>query len=907
MSEETKNPLIESFLHLHERITKDKNGNIVGGLLGPNFNTNLQGSQNLLDKALAQQSANKALGTSFGSMSPAPQSGVKIALPGPSPAPAAAPPNPTLGSENMRFSSGSLTGPGPIKTGNPIDVAPKIDNSASMNRAKTDYQTRVAGVERQNPILSPGKLEGGNLQMGSRGDSVKELQRKLGIKDDGIFGKDTAAALKAFQQKNNLKVDAIYGRQSASAMNKQSGMNNLKKENPVGAYVSSQTVKPMSPMAGQGSSKNIARPSANISTLKRTGPMPISGNQGNFYTPVKSGSDLDRIANSDTTFIQNNKPIGSQTPMGALTKLAGQNAVERLKQQRLNQSYEEPEMTNKLIEAFMQLHSTNSPNLFAEAKKAKKLDPVGKEDEDIDNDGDKDKSDSYLHNRRKAIKAAMKEAASVKVDPYSDGMTPREMGLPPPGTEKKVKPGNSKVIQTGPNSSTVTKSTNEEVEDDDDFFKPHQKSAMNNAKRLYTSGHLSKPGQTVGQPFLSGNKHVVVPVKNNNGQITHHYHEYDHKDGYVPPQASMSKPSSLFTEMSEEVEQLDEALTAAHKAAIAKHVGKMWGKKGNISFNKEGGKHFVSHSDGIETHVHSIDMKKGVPHVTHFMTMQESAEQLDELKKAALMAVRNRASGRMMDDPHDEKSAKVERQASKRLKKISDAEKEESSKRAYKAYKEDVEQIDENDIDESIAGLVAGTAMGALAGYGGMKSNLIPRGVEKAASMMKKLKKKIKPVKEDVEFSEAEIAHIAAILEANPIAPVPYEYSGAANGVSFRDLSDETVAEEEMKRGRGRPKGSKSGSKHGAGGDSTVETKNLASQIRFSRPSGGNFMLKHPTTGVTKAVPAKAATEFYNKYSNAEKPAQKQAHHDEFLAKHFGSSEKPKTGITLPKIPAPKS
>ena len=33
----------------------------------------------------------------------------------------------------------------------------------------------------------------------------------------------------------------------------------------------------------------------------------------------------------------------------------------------------------------------------------KKLDPVGKEDGDVDNDGDKDKSDKYLMNRRRAI------------------------------------------------------------------------------------------------------------------------------------------------------------------------------------------------------------------------------------------------------------------------------------------------------------------------------------------------------------------------------------------------------------------------------------------------------------------------------------------------------------------------
>ena len=37
------------------------------------------------------------------------------------------------------------------------------------------------------------------------------------------------------------------------------------------------------------------------------------------------------------------------------------------------------------------------------------LDPVGKEDDDIDNDGDTDKTDKYLLKRRKAIKKSMNE------------------------------------------------------------------------------------------------------------------------------------------------------------------------------------------------------------------------------------------------------------------------------------------------------------------------------------------------------------------------------------------------------------------------------------------------------------------------------------------------------------------
>jgi len=42
-------------------------------------------------------------------------------------------------------------------------------------------------------------------------------------------------------------------------------------------------------------------------------------------------------------------------------------------------------------------------------KVAEGLDPVGREDADIDNDGDIDKSDKYLHNRRKAVGDAIKK------------------------------------------------------------------------------------------------------------------------------------------------------------------------------------------------------------------------------------------------------------------------------------------------------------------------------------------------------------------------------------------------------------------------------------------------------------------------------------------------------------------
>lgn len=69
-------------------------------------------------------------------------------------------------------------------------------------------------------------------------------------------------------------------------------------------------------------------------------------------------------------------------------------------------------------------------DLIAAAKKSmgmkEAMDPVGKEDDDVDNDGDVDSSDKYLHNRRKAIKKAMSKDegscgtmnASKKTDKY---------------------------------------------------------------------------------------------------------------------------------------------------------------------------------------------------------------------------------------------------------------------------------------------------------------------------------------------------------------------------------------------------------------------------------------------------------------------------------------------------------
>ena len=45
------------------------------------------------------------------------------------------------------------------------------------------------------------------LKLGSKGESVKQLQRILGLTADGDFGSKTDTAVKQFQKNNNLKLN----------------------------------------------------------------------------------------------------------------------------------------------------------------------------------------------------------------------------------------------------------------------------------------------------------------------------------------------------------------------------------------------------------------------------------------------------------------------------------------------------------------------------------------------------------------------------------------------------------------------------------------------------------------------------------------------------------------------------
>lgn len=56
------------------------------------------------------------------------------------------------------------------------------------------------------------------LSEGDRGSTVVQLQRKLGISADGIYGPQTRAAVRRFQRREGLAVDGVAGPETLAAL-----------------------------------------------------------------------------------------------------------------------------------------------------------------------------------------------------------------------------------------------------------------------------------------------------------------------------------------------------------------------------------------------------------------------------------------------------------------------------------------------------------------------------------------------------------------------------------------------------------------------------------------------------------------------------------------------------------------
>ncbi len=124
-----------------------------------------------------------------------------------------------------------------------------------------------------------------NLKRGSRGSEVRALQRRLGIKVDGSFGKGTRAAVMAFQRANGLKVDGLVGPNTLKALYGRKPSNDKKADNTSGGGSGSSisdTIKREAPV--------FTVPTDNFANSYADSTIVISGNEGD--APIGGGGAI---------------------------------------------------------------------------------------------------------------------------------------------------------------------------------------------------------------------------------------------------------------------------------------------------------------------------------------------------------------------------------------------------------------------------------------------------------------------------------------------------------------------------------------------------------------------------------------------------------------------------------------
>lgn len=93
-----------------------------------------------------------------------------------------------------------------------------VSVKSTKNHYDSDMPWRLDGYEAVPDKDAPVVVKRPTLRRGSRGDTVRVLQRLLGITVDGDFGPKTEAAVMTFQKKAGLVADGVVGAYTWAAL-----------------------------------------------------------------------------------------------------------------------------------------------------------------------------------------------------------------------------------------------------------------------------------------------------------------------------------------------------------------------------------------------------------------------------------------------------------------------------------------------------------------------------------------------------------------------------------------------------------------------------------------------------------------------------------------------------------------
>ena len=127
----------------------------------------------------------------------------------------------------QHIGAGSIMAAGHLEYALPVGRKPdpsfSVGDRAARIQAMKDFRAQVAAIMGGSapaavPIPREDAKSRPTLRRGARGDAVKELQKKLKLSPDGVFGGGTEAAVRQFQRDRGMVPDGIVGPKSWAAL-----------------------------------------------------------------------------------------------------------------------------------------------------------------------------------------------------------------------------------------------------------------------------------------------------------------------------------------------------------------------------------------------------------------------------------------------------------------------------------------------------------------------------------------------------------------------------------------------------------------------------------------------------------------------------------------------------------------